>query len=85
MATKYAKWPQNIPDGHKIYQMATKYTKWPQNMPNGIKIYQMATKYTKWPCNRPNGHKNIATFSHIRPSKICPNYPNFSKIWRALE
>jgi hypothetical protein len=33
MATKYTKWPQNIPNGHKIYQMATKYTKWPQNVP----------------------------------------------------
>jgi hypothetical protein len=37
MATKYAKWPQNIPNGHKIYQTATKYTKRPQNIPNSIK------------------------------------------------
>jgi hypothetical protein len=44
MATKYTKWPQNIPNGHKIYQMATKYTKWPQNIPNGHSIYQMAVK-----------------------------------------
>jgi hypothetical protein len=22
---KYTKWPQNVPKGHKIYQMATKY------------------------------------------------------------
>jgi hypothetical protein len=51
MATKYTKWPQNIPNGHRIYQMATKYTKWPQNIPNGHKIYQMATKYTNWPQN----------------------------------
>jgi hypothetical protein len=57
MATKYTKWPQNIPNGHKIFQMATKYTKWPQNIPNGHKIYQMATKYTKWPQNIPNGSK----------------------------
>jgi hypothetical protein len=42
---KYAKWPQNIPNGHKIYQMATTYTKWPQNIPNGHKI------------PIPNGHK----------------------------
>jgi hypothetical protein len=46
MATKYTKWPQNITNGHKIYQMATKYNKWPQNMPNGSKIDQMALKYT---------------------------------------
>jgi hypothetical protein len=45
MATKYTKWPQNIPNGHKIYQMATKYTKWPQNIENGHKIDQMVKKY----------------------------------------
>jgi hypothetical protein len=38
------KWPQNISNGHKIYQMATKYIKWPQNIPNGHKIFQMAVK-----------------------------------------
>jgi hypothetical protein len=27
MDTKYTKWTQNIPNGHKIYQMATKYNK----------------------------------------------------------
>jgi hypothetical protein len=26
---KYTKWPQNIPNGHKIYQMEAKLTKWP--------------------------------------------------------
>jgi hypothetical protein len=25
---KYVKWPQNIPNGHKISLMAVKYTKW---------------------------------------------------------
>jgi hypothetical protein len=25
MAAKYTKWPQNIPNGRKIYQMAIKY------------------------------------------------------------
>jgi hypothetical protein len=46
MTTKYTKWPQNIPNDHKIYQMTTKYnkmtteyTKLPQNM---------TIKYTKW-------------------------------------
>jgi hypothetical protein len=38
MATKFTKWPQNLPNGHKIYQMATKFTKWPQNLPNSHKI-----------------------------------------------
>jgi hypothetical protein len=45
---KYTKWTQNIPNGHKIYQMDIKYTKWTQNIPNGHKIYQMDIKYTKW-------------------------------------
>jgi hypothetical protein len=27
MTTKYTKWPQNIPNNHKVYQMTTKYTK----------------------------------------------------------
>jgi hypothetical protein len=63
MARKYTKWPQNLPNGHKIYQMATKFTKWPQNLPNGHKTYQMAIKHIKWPQNmytkRP---QNIPTF-----------------------
>jgi hypothetical protein len=53
MAEKFTKWPQNLPNGHKIYQMATKFTKWPQNLPNGrkiskpngLKINQMVIKY----------------------------------------
>jgi hypothetical protein len=27
MTTKYAKWPLNIPNGRKIFEMATKYKK----------------------------------------------------------
>jgi hypothetical protein len=36
MATKYTTWPQNIPNGHKIYQMATRYTKWVKYIPHTI-------------------------------------------------
>jgi hypothetical protein len=25
---KYDKWPQTIPNGHKLYQMSIKYSKW---------------------------------------------------------
>jgi hypothetical protein len=57
MATNYTKWPQIIPNGHKLYQMAINYTKWPQIIPNGHKLYQMAINYTKWPQIIPNGHK----------------------------
>jgi hypothetical protein len=39
MAIKYTKWPQNIPNGHKI-------TKWPQN-------YQMAVILAEWSYNIP--------------------------------
>jgi hypothetical protein len=42
----YTKWPQNIPNDHKIYQMITKYTKWPRNIPNDHIIYQMVIEYT---------------------------------------
>jgi hypothetical protein len=49
-----------IPNGHKN-------PKCPKNIPNGHKISQMSVKYSKWPYN-------ISTFSHPRPSKICPNW-----------
>jgi hypothetical protein len=47
--TKYTKFPHNIPNSHKIYQIPTKYTKFAQNIPNYHKIYQITTKYTKLP------------------------------------
>jgi hypothetical protein len=57
---KYTKLPQNIPNGHKIYQFAVEYTKWPQNIPTSSisrpsKIYRKwdfwFRKYTIWqPC-----------------------------------
>jgi hypothetical protein len=68
MATKYTKWPQNIPNGHKIYQMATKYTKWPQHIPNGSKMLKMAT--------------GSPTFPVPRPSKMYPNRDFGMKIYR---
>jgi hypothetical protein len=71
MATKYTKWPQNIPNGHKIYQMATKYTKWPQNIPTGSEIDQTA--------------KKLLSFLS-RHSKIYPNwnfwFENMYTIWQ---
>jgi hypothetical protein len=42
MATKYTRWPQNIPNGHKIYQMAIKYTKYRIGT-FVLKIYHLAT------------------------------------------
>jgi hypothetical protein len=49
--TTWQHWPQNISNGHKIYQMTTYYTKWPQtipndhkSVPNDPKIYQIARK-----------------------------------------
>jgi hypothetical protein len=40
MATKYTQWPQNIPNGHKIYPMVA-------IRPNSRKyVDQAATKYT---------------------------------------
>jgi hypothetical protein len=63
---KYTKWPQNIPNSHKMSQMTTKYPKWLQNIPNGHKISQIATKYPKWP-------HNIPRFSISWPSTIYSN------------
>jgi hypothetical protein len=63
------KWPQSIPNGHKVYQMATKYTKWPQSIPNGHKVYQMPRKYTKCPEYIPNGfiHKYQTAIEYTKP------------------
>jgi hypothetical protein len=48
---KYTKWAQNIPTGHKIYEMVQKQTKWwPQSIPKGPKMYQMTV-------NNSSGHK----------------------------
>jgi hypothetical protein len=44
-----------------------KCTKSTQNVPNGRKISQSFLKYYKWP-------QNISTFTHLRPSKIYPNW-----------
>jgi hypothetical protein len=51
MAIKYTKWPEKIPNGHKIYQMAIKYTTsfiarpskiYPNFFILGLKIYHLA-------------------------------------------
>jgi hypothetical protein len=36
---------ENVPNGHKMYQMDTKCTKWAYNFPNTRKIFQLALKY----------------------------------------
>jgi hypothetical protein len=40
--TMYAKWPQSIPNDHKLSQMTTKYAKWPKPIPN---YPNLAVKY----------------------------------------
>jgi hypothetical protein len=70
MATKYTKWPQNIPNGHKMYQMATKYTKSPQNIPNGRKI------------DRPNSHKIYRHRTKQDPRKFTQFGIFCLKIWQ---
>jgi hypothetical protein len=86
MTTKYTKWPQNIPNDQKIYQMTTKYTKWPQNIPNDHKIYQMTTKYTKWPQNIPISQKiDILSIKYINifHCKILKYLPKFEfLVWK---
>jgi hypothetical protein len=45
MTIKYTKWPLNIPNGHKIYQMTIRNSKFFQNISKlgfyGMKIYRM--------------------------------------------
>jgi hypothetical protein len=67
---KYTKWPQNIPNDLKIYQMTTKYTKWPQNIPDSHKIFPMG------PYNTPNGHEICQNVSLQDP----PNFPKLGFI-----
>jgi hypothetical protein len=78
MTRKFTKWPQNIPNGHQIYQMTRKYTKWPQNLPNDHKIYQMTTKFTQWPQNLPNEYKiyqnNHNMYKHLPSHKSLPQF-----------
>jgi hypothetical protein len=50
-----------IPKPEKVYQRNTKCAKWSYKIPNVRKIFQMPIKY-------------ISAFSHLRPSKICPNW-----------
>jgi uncharacterized protein YpbB len=66
----YTKWPQNIPNDHKIYQMYKNYTKRPQNIPNVQKLYQTTIMYTKWLLNIPNGHKIYLHFPFQGPPKL---------------
>jgi hypothetical protein len=40
------KWPQSIPNGHKVYQIVTKYTKVPLHKLSSCILIQMAIKYT---------------------------------------
>jgi hypothetical protein len=41
------KWPQNVPNGHKISLFAVKYTKWPYNIPSSS-IKGPSKNYPKW-------------------------------------
>jgi hypothetical protein len=62
---------ENIPNGHKMYQMATNCTKWPQIVPNGHKIYQLSLKYT---------YQTAIKYSSIFHYKTLQNLPKMG-IW----
>jgi hypothetical protein len=59
LATKYTKRPQNVPNGHRIYQMAKhlrlqdppKFSQiwdfWSENMPSGNRAFQVSTRDTR--------------------------------------
>jgi hypothetical protein len=65
---KYTKWPLNMTNGHKIYQLASKYTNILRNMilENLPKLGFLVSKYTNWLQNIPTSY---VTWS----SKIYPN------------
>jgi hypothetical protein len=68
---KYTKWHQNIPNGHKIYQIATKYTKWPQHIPNGQLIYQhLPLKDTNYKIY-PNWDFWLESIPSGNPDSVC--------------
>jgi hypothetical protein len=48
MATKYTKWPQNIPNGHKIYQIALQYQYHCKTLQNLPKLGFLVWKYAIW-------------------------------------
>jgi hypothetical protein len=73
MATKYIKWPQNIPNNHNIDQITTKYTKLPQNIPNYHKIYQDQK-------NIPKDFKCIIKWSYNIPTFSFPGAPKYTQI-----
>jgi hypothetical protein len=53
MTNKYTKWPHNIPNGRKIYQMAIKYTNifYGKTLQNLTKLGFLVWTYAIWqPC-----------------------------------
>jgi hypothetical protein len=80
LGKKYNKWPQTIPNGHKLYQMAIKYSKWSWNIPTfTIKGHPKFTqnlaflvwKQTLWqPC--------------FSVEKICPTFNLSKELYEAI-
>jgi hypothetical protein len=55
---KMYKTTQNVPSGHKIFQMAIKYSKWPQN----ISTFSNLKNYPNWDLwfeNKPSGNPAV--------------------------
>jgi hypothetical protein len=79
---KYNKWPQTIPNGHKVYQMAMKYSKWSYNIPtftfqSPSKIYPnlgfwvlKQTIWQPWP-GVPRCRKSLGK---VRPLRWAPDH-----------
>jgi hypothetical protein len=78
MATKYIKWPQNISNGHKIYQMAIKYTKWRYTIPT----YSIARLSKTYP-NR-DFWSRVATLFFVQDTETGKYIPNDHKIYQMV-
>jgi hypothetical protein len=74
---KYTKWPQNIPNGHKIYHMTTKYTKCTKNLsPRTVLSSRHKTKGQICPYRGPS----FMGFA-IRKVMATKKKPNVRKIY----
>jgi hypothetical protein len=54
----YTKWPQTVPNGHKLYQLIKKYSKWSQNITTFSvrRPYKIYPNRNFWFENKPSGN-----------------------------
>jgi hypothetical protein len=75
------RWPQNLPNGHKIYQMAGKLIKWPQNRLTFsiARPSKICPNWDFWFENMPSGNPGLDTFVTWLFSKAASGTFSFVK------